>query len=424
MSARTSQLPLAPIEDIVEEHLAESSFYLERWDRALTSARLNLAQLRDGPEELLLAHVDGVAVGGRKAADRLLWPMLEKAEGWAQVGAAALALLAMPEKDFARRLVAQLSTASGTGRSGVVRALELAWTPGINRLLMEAAHDLASDLCLGILAERGVDPGLSALPYLQQGKPEAICVALRAIRWAKDRAPYLSAVERFLRAPDLDVRLTAIETGLLWALPAAQAACMELAAAQVPQALLLSALLARPGFEKPIFAALEDSRLRDSALWALGFTGTVASAERALAFMDAADRTTSRLAGEAFSSITGLPLDPGFALTTPEAEEALAPSPHVDELPLPNRDAVACWWSQNRSRLAAQGRLLHGEPWRGGLPLDRIEALPMRRRHAVLIEQAIVLRGAGCFVAQRVLSRVQGEQTLALQRLATTSPAS
>jgi hypothetical protein len=63
-SARTTgKLSRAPIADIVEEHLDEAAFYLERWDRALTSPHHTLAQLRDGPEEAMLAHVDGLAVG-------------------------------------------------------------------------------------------------------------------------------------------------------------------------------------------------------------------------------------------------------------------------------------------------------------------------------------------------------------------------
>jgi hypothetical protein len=130
--------------------------------------------------------------------------------------------------------------------------------------------------------------------------------------------------------------------------------------------------------------------------------------------MGDADPVTARLAGEAFSSITGLRLQGGFAVAVADDPEAEAPPSTIDALPLPNRDAVAAWWAQNRSRLSTQGRILDGEPWRGLLPLGRIAPLSMLRRHVVLMEQALQLRGAGFFVSRRSLSRVQEAQARAL----------
>jgi hypothetical protein len=134
--------------------------------------------------------------------------------------------------------------------------------------------------------------------------------------------------------------------------------------------------------------------------------------------MGDADPVTARLAGEAFSSITGLRLQGGFAVAVVDDAEAEAPPSTIDALPLPNRDAVAAWWAQNRSRLATQGRILDGEPWSGLLPLGRIAPLSMLRRHVVLMEQALQLRGAGLFVSRRSLSRVQEVQARALLQTA------
>jgi hypothetical protein len=101
-----------------------------------------------------------------------------------------------------------------------------------------------------------VDPGPLALSYLQDGQSATMRSSLMAIRFATDRTAYVPIVERFIRASAPAVRLAAVETGLLWALPAAQVACGQMAAAHEPNAMLLSALLGRPGFEKPIYEAL------------------------------------------------------------------------------------------------------------------------------------------------------------------------
>ena len=416
----TGRLSRAPIADIVEEHLDEAAFYLERWDRALTSPHHTLAQLRDGPEEAMLAHVDGLAVGGESAAKQLLWPVVEddEADDWARVGAAALALLTMPGQDFSGRLLARLPAAPGAARTGIVRALEIASLPALDPQLLAAVQSPTNGLLMGVLAERRVDPGPLALPYLQDGQPATMRSSLMAIRFAKDRTAYVPIVERFIRASAPAVRLAAIETGLLWALPAAQVACGQMAAAHEPNAMLLSALLGRPGFEKPIYEALGDAEARASALWALGFAGTATAADRALQLMGDADPVTARLAGEAFSSITGLRLQGDFAVAVADDPEAEAPPSTIDALPLPNRDAVAAWWAQNRSRLSTQGRILDGEPWCGLLPLGRIAPLSMLRRHVVLMEQALQLRGAGLFVSRRSLSRVQEAQARALLQTA------
>ena len=77
--------------DVVEEHLDEASFLSEQWERALVSPDVILDGVADGPEERLLAHLDGLAIAGAKAGPRLLEPRFES-EQPEEVFAAALAL--------------------------------------------------------------------------------------------------------------------------------------------------------------------------------------------------------------------------------------------------------------------------------------------------------------------------------------------
>lgn len=78
--------------DVVEEHLDEAEFLVELWQGARRSPQYTLAELADGPETRLLAHVDGVVESGPLALERVAWPGLDASEA-TRVAASALALL-------------------------------------------------------------------------------------------------------------------------------------------------------------------------------------------------------------------------------------------------------------------------------------------------------------------------------------------
>src|SRR5258705_6910781 len=63
--------------DISEEHLVDAGFLWTQRERALESPRHTLAEVATGVEERLLAHLDGLIVGGAPVAEKLLVPVLE-----------------------------------------------------------------------------------------------------------------------------------------------------------------------------------------------------------------------------------------------------------------------------------------------------------------------------------------------------------
>lgn len=145
--------------------------------------------------------------------------------------------------------------------------------------------------------------------------------------------------------------------------------------------------------------------LRSDAVWALGFSGRMVVAEAALAWMHDADKTFSRLAGEAFSAITGLKLAGKF-VREDESEGGEEPVPleqedlgadlgprHEDLLPLPEPQAVEDWWKKERSAFERSRRYLHGRLFSLDRLLDMLEHAPMRRRHVLTLELAIRSRG-------------------------------
>lgn len=79
--------------DVVEEHLDEAEFLVGQWRSARVSAMYTLEELRDGPEQRLLGHVDGLVVNGPTALERVAWPVVRDGGEPTLVAAAALALL-------------------------------------------------------------------------------------------------------------------------------------------------------------------------------------------------------------------------------------------------------------------------------------------------------------------------------------------
>jgi uncharacterized protein (TIGR02270 family) len=410
--------------DVVEEHLDEAAFLSGQWEAALASPRRTLASVAAGPEERLRAHLDGLLVAGPAARGRLLDPALAGDDA-GKVFAAALAFLESPGRECFDRVATRLDAAAP-----VVRALELARRPGIDRELLALAA--SGD-------PRRVAAALDALAFrrvpvppeivLQAGAAQAVAVrpaALRAARLAGPRV--LGFVDRALASPVAAVRDAALETGLVLGLRSAWTACQKAAAARQAGArfpLLALALGGEASDADAIVAALAVEELRPAALFALGFTGRVVAADACLAHLRDAD--VGRLAAEAFSAITGLAIEGEYraAEPPPQAEPVpleqedldadLVPGPEA-ALPLPAAEAVEAWWKGARARFDARTRYLAGKPYDAGSALAAFVAGPMRRRHAVGLDLAIRSKGEYAVQTRGWAAdqlRFQGEHRLA-----------
>ena len=75
--------------DVLERHLEEAAFLWTQWEAALGDAGYTLAEVAEGPEWRLRAHLDALLVAGRGAVPRLLLPALE--EGDPEILSGALA---------------------------------------------------------------------------------------------------------------------------------------------------------------------------------------------------------------------------------------------------------------------------------------------------------------------------------------------
>lgn len=426
---------------VVEEHLDESEFLFEQWESALLSPIFTLDELAAPLEERLLAHIKGLVVGGSAVAERLLATELEETTDPERATVAALAMLESGDRDRWHDVFDALAFADDEEiASAVARALALSEASRFDLALRSEFESASSPrekaVFLDVLASRRLDPGPSLAQCLTSDF-EPLCRAGVRAAGRLCRPDLLAKVEDHLcsRAPEL--RLAAIEAGLALGSETAWWECRKLASGQgeaAAQPLLLVALLGGPTEHQLIHRQLEDDSMRPAALWALGFTGYLASADRCLPFLESGDDHQAKLAAEALTSIIGLDLIHDQALQLPEPEEIddepvgddddderdpfppelddldadLVPAP-IDELPRPDAEAIRDAYRANRDTFSPDRRYLYGEPYGAGALLCALQDGPMRRRHALALELFIRTKGARSVMTDGFSSRQRRE---------------
>jgi uncharacterized protein (TIGR02270 family) len=367
--------------NVVEEHLDEAEFLLEQWLGASRSPRFTLVQLQKTVEHRLIAHLDGLAVGGQEVADKLLWPALDKESDAppSRVAAAALALLLEPATSVRDRLIELFRTSdSKIIRAGLRRAFELSERTDLDepvRLALYATDAPATQAALlEVLAARRVDPGPILGHLLQNSDLDVMVAALHAAT-AADPGPHQYLVADLLAAKEPRIREAALRTALIWNLASGWTTCIAEARAGGRAAMLSVATLGGPGELALLTSALRLTEQRSAALFALGFSGWSEAVEACLPFLDDADAKIAKLAAEAVAAITDLPInEKPFALPPaadvgdeqlPPLEEDLSadltPDP-ADDLPLVDAAQVRTWWAERKSSYKAGARYLRGKP--------------------------------------------------------------
>jgi uncharacterized protein (TIGR02270 family) len=212
-------------------------------------------------------------------------------------------------------------------------------------------------------------------------------------------------VDHFVFGPDADHRDVALRCGLRVGYPRAWSAALERACAPSPsaEALIWLAIAGSLDDQRRLLELATDPETRRHALPAVAVAGRAPGAELCLDLMK--DEWSARLAGEAFSAITGLEIAGEFADTEavdpydeipPDADPSAEPSPEPwgeGALVCPAREAVVRWWMAARGRFAPGGRYLAGVPASSERAVALLGTAPMRRRPALALE--ICARSAG-----------------------------
>lgn len=387
-------------EYLCTEHAEEAAFLWTYRDRAATDWAYDAAGLAE-LDERVEAHVDGLRIAGNaglaKAQD-----LLEDGEP----GSAFVAMLLAVEQSNLR-LMAQVLDMAGEGDSAREIVAALAWAPWEN--VRGVLPGLFSARCppalhwigLGACAAHRMDPG-TALTYALYSDDERL--AIRALRTAGQigRKDLLIAVEDWLERGTESCRSWAAWSAallgskraaqVLWSLAEKYDGYRERACAMAARISPIPESLSR------IYALANGGRVR------VALAGAAAHGDPSLVpwlFDAMGNAETSRIAGLAFTMITGLDLEAEkFTREAPDGFD-LGPNDNPDDenmdmdpdasLPWPDVPVLQGWWNREKARFERGKRYVLGKP----LARETLEAAwnegRQPAREAAAIE--MVLRG-------------------------------
>lgn len=361
------------LHNILEQHAEEAAFLFEQRLSLVDAANIRRDQLA-GEDNRLDAHLDGLRIAGEAA-----WPLVEATLESGTAGALFVATVLVLEAQHTPRLKTLLALADTLpeAQSGLASAFE--WVapsfsqPFIAPLLAShstfyrrvglrtccrlqldctAALERAigdSDAALQTVAlqaagEQGIMPLLpQCLALCENGQGDSRFWAARAALMLGDRT---TAVAELMRWAQTD--------GLL------QSAAIRLLAGVLP---IHDA--------HDFFSRLVQLQVKRRLLiCAAGWLGDAASVPGLLRLMEDAD--VSRIAGEAFSLITGVDLVEQNLDRQPPEQPQTGPSDAADDedvasdpdeaLPWPDPEKITQWWQANRSGFSRGQRCLLGAP--------------------------------------------------------------
>ncbi len=383
--------------DIYEEHLDEAAWLWGNWEASLDSAVYALGDVAIGPEERLLAHLDGLVLGGQPVAQKLLLPALA-GDDLGGIAAAAWALVQAEDADHQDTVIDALASAEPPAQAAIGRALYLAPRADLSRLipLFNSGAPHLRAIVLDVFATREPDWVREHIdPAMRSGQPPLVAAAVRAIRNLCERT-LVDYVEVASQSDDIEVRLEAMRTGLTFAVKTAWNECRIFAGGVGELCRLPLGFLATspdPNDRAFVRGKALDADVGMHAMWALGFAGDADSADVLVQAM--ADEKKSRVAGEAFSAITGLVI--GGEMAKPgetQGPDALEvgdedPPPIVrpeDFLPEPRVERVKKWWDKERRRFIPGTRYVGGQPRSPAALRNAFTGRACWRREVMLIE--------------------------------------
>lgn len=396
--------------DIMEEYVDETEFAVERFEAALDDPDYNLQELAEGPEEKILACVDGLVIGGPLVVDRLLVPEIDNAESEepARITAVVLSLLASGRRDL---VVPYVLHPSDVVRAAAGRACALSAAAKVDPWLVDqlAASTTSTERAsvLEIIAARGI--ALESLAESLNSNDDAeLAAAARAAKHADPKA-HLGAAQWLVLQGEPAVRDAALITALHYGSLECWNTCERLAldpAEPHPMAMEVYAALGGPQQHDRLAETLALDSHRAPVIRALGFSGNPGLVDRLLPYLqEGGDEFEAKLAAEAISLIAGLDLrDDAFIIEEEESEEEEAEEelPSLDEdlgddlllkpedaLPTPNAEAIQQWWAAEGPNLDPKKRHLAGQPWSGAAIADYLEQGALRSRHMIALSLSI-----------------------------------
>jgi len=358
--------------DVIEEHFDEACFLWKQRARVLGS-RIDTLRELVRTEERLLAHIDGLIVGG-PAAWALLEPSLE-AGNERQLTVLGWVVLDAKEEARIQQLGFWLIGAAEPRLRGVTNALSVCQFTDVEQLvrpwLLGAhwQHRAAAAEVLGFRRLPIEDRTLREL--LEDHHPLVVNAALRSVGRLRRQA-LLPSVEALLEHSLSSVRTEALSTAALLGSSAAATRFCTLASYperasddELAASLILLGIkgdrATAPLLEKAL-AAKRTARSAVSALAAAGWGDAISM------LLDAATMPQmARMLGSAVQRITGVSLREAQLLAPPVAlrtldEELVELDTEDSDLPLVDVERVRQWWQTQSNKYDPASRYCYGRP--------------------------------------------------------------
>jgi uncharacterized protein (TIGR02270 family) len=376
----TTPYPYAdPIPAIVQEHAEETASLREHRTHLVRAPQVDLPQLQRH-DERLAAHIDGLAVAGAFGTACCAEALDPRSPG--TVFAAAVNAIEVRDEPALERLCA-LARSTPAALRGLISAFGWVSAPrlqGLVQPLLASTDPHRRTLGLAACRLHHVDPGALLPAALQDSSTSLRTQALRTAG-CLGRTDLLDRVRAAL--DDADVAVEAARSLCLLgdhqaALPVLQAHVLDEAPdVHGTRLAALSLLLQCAEFDHGQHVLRAAARSANGNLHqerlvirAIGLLGDVQWVPWLIARM--AEEARARLAGEAFSMITGADLsalglersrpdDPAESADADPADDDVA----LDEdegLPWPDRERMQRWWETHATTLPAQGRCFAGAP--------------------------------------------------------------
>lgn len=408
--------PIVPV--VVWQHLEDAAALRAVRSVLVRAPHVKLLHL-GRTDERLAAHLDGLEVAGVEgvamARETLAHP------GIGQVFTCAV--LAIEQRDTAQieRLLALAES-----MPEVARALDSAfgWVSparlrGLTAPLLRSASPAARRLGIAACALQRVDPGAALAEACTDADPALRARALRAAGQL-GRVDLLSACQSAMQAPEAGVALAAASSALL--LGDRRAAVEALSAIARTPGPDQGAALVRVAkvLSTEATQALLKPLAQQPALVRVLMRGIAAAGDPFYVpwlIRQMADPKLTRLAGEAFSTITGLDLAYLDLERKPPEGDVAGPSDdpaddHValdedESLPWPDADRIGAWWQAHGARFQPGTRCFAGEPVSAAHCLSVLKAGFQRQRVAAAEYLCLLAPGTPLFNVAAPTARQQ-----------------